>query len=191
MASSSGSSSGSSGATDAQPPQGVNDGGCPYSPPLPATVCAADGVVCGWGGKGPCGESCSCENSAWQCQIQSCPPDVCPVEPSSGAACPQAGLACFYAIVGGCGDEECDCSSSGTWSCVENMCVDAGAPSDGGSDDGGGYCPLYQPPNSAPCSDPGTVCSYYTGCETNCLCASSGWVCAAQQGCVSPPQPDL
>ncbi|HEX3346056.1 MAG TPA: hypothetical protein VHS09_15840, partial [Polyangiaceae bacterium] len=61
-------------------------------------------------------------------------------------------------------------------------------PPDSGPFDAG-PCPGSQPPPSSSCSDQGLVCSYYNGCETNCLCATSGWVCAAEGPCASPPPP--
>ena len=83
-----------------------------------------------------------------------------------------------------CGEEQCDCDPSGTWSCSESTCFDSGPPIDSGPFDSGPVCPYPQPPSGSPCDQQGNVCSYYNGCETNCLCANGGWVCAQQQGCV-------
>jgi hypothetical protein len=107
---------------------------------------------------------------------------VCPqYPPQSGTACFGQGD-CFYSEGGSCDEEDCECGPSGIWFCSYSICADAGPP-DSGFFDSGDICPGGQPPDGASCGDEGNVCTYFSPCETNCLCTGSGWVCATVQGC--------
>jgi len=136
---------------------------------------------------------CYCEGSEWECSGTGCSdafpiedaPSACtPFAPFNGTVCSDIGAQCYYPSDGGCGGDACYCQPSGTWLCEQGECVDSGPPPfEGGFFDSPDSCPENQPHDNAPCSDQGNICSYFTSCETNCLCASSGWVCATQQDC--------
>jgi hypothetical protein len=181
--SSGGSSSGAGDDVDAFP--GDDSTSCPESPPTPQTSCFADGADCSYGSAEGCGESCVCQDGVWSCAEPPCSEEACPpAPPQSETACQGAGSACLYPINGACENEECDCEPSGSWYCYPNDCIgDGGESSDGGGPFDAGPCPGAQPPASAGCPDQGLVCTYFDPCETNCLCATSGWVCAAEPGC--------
>ena len=154
------------------------------NPPNPGTLCDAPNTSCSYGSAEGCGESCDCQNGVWECFSNPCPPPLCPQNaPPNGSLCSGIGSTCFFPVNDSCGEEECDCDPSGTWGCYDVDCFDSGPPTDAGIFDSGPVCPGSQPAQSSPCDELGNVCSYFTGCETNCLCASSGWVCATQQGC--------
>lgn len=168
---------------DAGPPDSSET--CPPNPPPPGTACFEDGFSCGYAGSGggSCGESCDCANGSWECVAPPCPPPTCPsAAPQPDTACADIGASCDYTS-NAC-FEQCDCNPSGSWSCFIGTCIDAGAP-DTGIEDASSVCPVFQPQDGQACSDESAVCSYFdgSGCATNCLCASTGWVCAAQQGC--------
>jgi len=136
---------------------------------------------------------CYCEGGEWACGKSGCLVDASPVEdatstclgyaPPDGAACSDIGAQCFYQNDAGCGGDACYCQPPGTWLCEQSTCFDSGPSFDGGFFDSGDGCPENQPPNNEACTTQGNICSYFTGCETNCLCASSGWVCATEQNC--------
>lgn len=171
-------------AVDAQPPPDSPDDYCPPQAPQEGTICYVDGLDCGYGSNGGCGESCDCANGVWTCSGDPCPPPECPPsEPAGGTACSSIGIGCGYPSPSGCGGDECNCDPSGIWYCSGSTCIDGGFPSDGGIADASSVCPGFVPPQGSACDDQGAVCSYDTGCETSCLCASTGWVCASQQGC--------
>jgi hypothetical protein len=44
-------------------------------------------------------------------------------------------------------------------------------------------CPGSPPTNGSPCPALAYVCSYDETCPTNCLCESTGWLCATVGGC--------
>jgi hypothetical protein len=165
---------------------------CPDAPPPAGSACYPDGMECGWGTEEGCGESCFCSNGTWECAEDPCTAPVCPVSaPTGGTACSGIGSDCSYPV-GFCGEEDCSCDPSGIWSCVTAVCVDAGPPDTGTPDtgapeDAGLLCPPSEPASGTGCPDLGNVCTYYTPCETNCLCTSAGWVCATEQGCSLPP----
>ena len=139
-------------------------------------------MVCDYAPAGQCGESCDCLNGAWSCSLPPCPPPSCPdPPPTPQTACFDIGIDCYYPDDAGCGGEECSCDPSGSWSCTFGECIDAGPPDTGPPDAGG--CPASQPPNGEGCDTQGDICSYFGQCETNCLCTTTGWVCATQQGC--------
>ena len=136
---------------------------------------------------------CYCEGGEWACGKSGCldaspfedAPYTCPAfaPPGDSVACSDIGAQCFYPSDAGCGGgDACFCQPSGTWACDQSTCFDSGQL-DGGFFDSGDGCPQNQPPNNEACSTQGNVCSYFTSCETNCLCASTGWVCATQQNC--------
>jgi hypothetical protein len=165
---------------------------CPLDPPNPGTLCESSGIDCSYGSAEGCGESCFCDDGSWECAENPCPPPVCsPEPPANGSLCDSVGGSCFYPTNNSCGgEEECDCDPSGTWDCYELGCVDAGPPDTGtGTFDSGSPCPENLPASSSACSTEGIVCSYFEGCEYNCLCASTGWVCAPEGPCSSPPPP--
>ena len=170
--------------SDAYPVEDSPYGVCPLNPPNPGTLCDAPNASCSYGSAEGCGESCDCQNGTWECFSNPCPPPLCPqYPPPNGSLCNGIGSSCLFPVNDSCGEEECDCDPSGTWGCYDIDCFDGGPPSDAGIFDSGPVCPGSQPAPSSPCDELGNVCSYFTGCETNCLCASSGWVCATQQGC--------
>jgi hypothetical protein len=183
--------------SDAYPGDDGPYGECPLDPPDPGQLCAPSGLECGYGAAEGCGESCFCENGSWACTGNPCPPPVCDgVPPPNGSLCESVGSSCFYPTNNACGgEEECDCDPSGNWSCYELGCFDGGGPDLGppdtgtGTFDSGSPCPASLPGASSACSTEGIVCSYFEGCEYNCLCASSGWVCAPEGPCASPPPP--
>jgi hypothetical protein len=169
--------------SDAFPVDDAPSGACPFDPPNPGQLCSPEGVTCGYGSAEGCGEQCDCQNGAWQCFTDPCPPPQCPPSaPPDQSVCSSIGSSCFFPINSGCGSEECDCDPSGTWSCYPSECADAGPPTDAGIFDSG-PCPIGEPGPSAACPEDGLVCSYFNGCEANCLCTSTGWVCANEPPC--------
>jgi len=174
---------------------------CPSAPPFsgePCSGCQAYG--CGYASDAGCGETCTCQGGTWECFTPPCtpppPPPICPeFPPSSGTACFGVGSSCFYDTDDGglCQDAiECVCDPSGTFDCFPGCIIDdsgppdTGPPFDAGPPDSG-PCPESVPFGNSPCPDDGLVCSYFAGCETNCLCAQNSWVCATQGGpCAMP-----
>jgi hypothetical protein len=125
---------------------GVPD--CPPPPPVcpqqwPQDLpCGNPGSTCDYPtGGGSCGSTCTCEaygsdggSYAWSCVSPPCPPPSCPpVPPQTGDACSSVNASCDY-TPGLCA-VNCVCEPSGTWSCAEGLCIDAG-PIDAGT--GGG-----------------------------------------------------
>jgi hypothetical protein len=143
-------------------------------------------------GPTPC-STCECYAGTWSCNTLDCPEggtldayDPCPTyAPPPGTSCGAVGAACFYYPDAGCGNEECDCEQPGFWACGESVCLDSGPPDSGFPFDAGEICPGTVPNGGQACNDEGNVCTYFNGCETNCLCASGAWVCAQQEGCIS------
>jgi hypothetical protein len=184
----SGSSSSSSGGGSSGGASGGGSSGgvapnCPMNPPSSGTGCATDGTTCEYGSSKGCGESCYCQNDTWLCAEPPCTMEICPQDPpQSGSPCQMIDSVCGYATNGGCDDEKCTCDPSGTWSCEGSGCVDASAPPDAGGppDASDAPCPPTVPGSTKACPQPGLVCSYDNGVETNCLCAETGWVCATQ-----------
>jgi len=169
--------------SDAFPVDDSPSGSCPFDPPEPGTFCAPQNLSCGYGGAEGCGETCECQNVGWECFPNPCPPPPCPPSaPPDGSICTGVGSSCFFPIDSGCGYEECDCDPSGTWGCYTGSCVDAGPPTDAGIFDAG-PCPGSEPPQNAACPEQGLVCEFFEGCQVNCLCTSTGWVCASQGPC--------
>jgi hypothetical protein len=162
---------------------------CPFDPPNPGSFCDTPNIGCSYGGAEGCGETCECANDAWECFGNPCPPPECPgVPPPSGSLCSSIGSSCFFPVNSSCGEEECDCDPSGTWGCYDIDCFDGGVSVDAGFPDAG-PCPGSEPAQSSICPEEGLVCSYFNGCESNCLCTGGGWVCATEGPCSSPPPP--
>jgi hypothetical protein len=184
-----GSTSGSSSGADDEPDGGI----CPPSPffNASATTCN-DGMVCSYGdGQGYCGATCTCSNSQWQCVVASCPPPTpCPAtDPrlyDGGIACPSVGQSCTYQYPyvpsPDCKDY-CTCDPSGTWSCAVGTCSfpDAGPPDVASPPPV--TCPAAEPTENSACPSVGNVCTYFSSCESNCLCTDTGWVCATESDC--------
>lgn len=137
---------------------------------------------------------CHCGTAGeWVCRASGCGGDLndaYPVDDSPYANCPDSppppGTSCDvypaycqWGVPDLCGNETCECTASGIWACGYNACADE-PPFDAGPP-----CPVEQPSGNSVCPALGMICQYNTGCETNCLCASNGWVCATVQGCVS------
>jgi hypothetical protein len=138
---------------------------------------------------------CHCGTAGeWVCRSMGCADDLSdayPVDdaspfenctdgpPPPGSPCSAYPAHCVWGVPDLCGNETCECTTSGIWACAYNACDDE-PPFDAGPP-----CPVDQTNGNSACSALGMVCQYSTGCEANCLCASSGWVCAAVQGCVS------
>jgi hypothetical protein len=105
---------------------------CPPTLPHSGTACTSEGLRCpqvpGCGGPW-----CTCTGGAWQCVFPKCPAPVCPTNaPQNGTICsPAVGQQCTYPINGVCTEYLCTCSPSGTWSCTDSGCIDAGAPDAG------------------------------------------------------------
>jgi hypothetical protein len=138
---------------------------------------------------------CHCGTAGeWVCRSMGCADDLSdayPVDdaspfancpdgpPPPGSACNAYPAHCVWGVPDLCGNETCECTTSGIWACAYNACDDE-PPFDAGPP-----CPVDQPNGNSACPALGMVCQYSIGCEANCLCASSGWVCATVQGCVS------
>lgn len=165
---------------------------CPAVAPNQGSACGPGTFACNYASN-DCSEDCTCENDAWNCG-STCVSPACPPSPPEDPACSSIGLLCSWDL-GGCSTEECECDSSGVWSCGGSGCsedgglpLDAGFPDEGPPDEGPpdtgtvSACPAEQPAESSACSEEGTVCSYNL-CPTNCLCSNDAWVCAKQQGC--------
>ena len=174
--------------SDAFPVDDSPSSACLVYPPNNGSICYQDGLTCDYASQGGCGEQCDCQNGSWQCFSDPCPPPVCPPSaPPNQSLCSSIGATCFFPVDSGCGYEQCDCDPSGTWGCSEGSCVDEGPPDAGPPTDAGifdaGPCPAGEPGANAPCPEDGLVCSYFNGCQANCLCTSTGWVCANEPPC--------
>jgi hypothetical protein len=161
---------------------------CPVDPPPPGSLCYQNGISCSYGSAEGCGGQCDCQNGSWTCFSNPCPPGPCPPSaPPSGSICQGVGASCFFPVDSGCGYEECDCDPSGTWGCYQGSCVDEGPPDAGPPFDASlfdaGPCPVGEPGANQACPEDGLVCSYFNGCQANCLCTSTGWVCANEPPC--------
>jgi len=166
---------------------------CPDVPPNVGTGCGQGNFSCGYVEPNGCDETCTCENETWSCAEGCVTPACPPTPPAFDSACDSVGMFCSWDL-GGFTSAECECDSSGIWSCGESGCSDGGFPDTGGPDTGtpdegppgdggiGFACPVAQPAESSACSEEGAVCDYGL-CPTNCLCASGAWVCAKEQGC--------
>ena len=172
---------------DASPPEDAPFEVCPPEPPSPGGICFESNTFCDYPTDAGCGEGCFCANGSWECSANPCPPPSCPPSvPPPGTACSGPNTSCFYPVGDGCGEIECDCDDPGYFTCITSECFDAGPPDTGPPDSGfndGGGCPGVQPVENGSCLSQGLVCSYFTGCETNCLCSSNGWICANEGPC--------
>jgi hypothetical protein len=191
--SSSGGSGSSSGVTSSS--SGGSSGGVTCAP-LPGCNSSVECEA-----PGGCGV-CYCENGGWACSGTGCgddvsdasigidsPFDVCPLDPPNpGTFCDTPNIGCGYGSNDGCG-ESCNCEND-AWQCFSDPCTseDAGEPPDSSFIDAS-PCPGGQPAANSACDEEGIVCSYFDGCQVNCLCATSGWVCATEGPCSSPPPP--
>jgi hypothetical protein len=102
---------------------------CPAGSPTTGDSCSPDGLDCAYPTMEGCGgDQCTCSGGIWLCNPSKCPPPPpCPAsEPAQSSICASVGQECTY-TTNGCGPY-CYCDPSGTWSCYEEGCVDAGPP---------------------------------------------------------------